>query len=153
MIDKSYQREITVKNTPGAAFLALTMEFDKWWMVGSKPVNRVGDELTFRFDTTYWTMRVIGLIPDKSVEFECIEAHHFHEGLPESILKEWEGTKLKWQIEEVGDKAKILFVHEGLIPSLNCYNICETGWDHYFVNSLKEYLDIDISDDKTRKFI
>jgi len=141
MADKSYAREIITKNSPGAAYRALTLGFDKWWTAGNNPVTKVGDELTFRFDTTFWTMRVIGLVPDKSVEFECIEAHHFHEGLSELILEEWKGTKLKWKIEVVGDKTKISFVHDGLIPSLNCYDICETGWDYYFVNSLKNYLD------------
>ena len=140
MINNIYIRDIIISNTPDAAYRAITSEFDKWWTAGSRPVNEVGDEITFRFDTTYWTMRVIRLIPNEKVEFECIQAHHFHEGLPESILKEWEGTKLKWKIEEHGDKIKISFVHEGLNSSLNCYDICEQGWDHYFVNCLKNYL-------------
>jgi uncharacterized protein YndB with AHSA1/START domain len=140
MIDNSYTREIIISNTPSAAYRALTSEFDKWWTAGSRPVTEVGDEITFRFDTTYWTMRVIKLRPNEDIEFECIEAHHFHKGLPASILKEWEGTKLKWKIEQHGDNTIISFVHEGLNPSLYCYDICERGWDHYFVKSLKNYL-------------
>ncbi len=75
------------------------------------------------------------------MELECIEAHHIHEGLPESILNEWEGTKLIWQIQQEGENTKIMFTHDGLIPSLDCYDVCEAGWDHFFVNSLKGYLD------------
>ena len=86
-------------------------------------------------------MRVIKLVPNKRVELECIEAHHVHEGLSESIREEWMGTKLKWTIEGKGDQTRISFMHEGLVPTLNCYEICEAGWDHFFVNSLKSYLD------------
>lgn len=141
MSANSYTREIIVSNTPHAAYRALTSEFDKWWTECSGPVIAVGDEVTFRFDPTYWKMRATKLVPNESVELKCIEAHHIHEGLPASIRKEWEGTILKWHIQQQGDCTKISFIHEGLIPSLNCYEICEMGWDHFFVNSLKKYLD------------
>ena len=141
MSTNSYTREIIVSNTPDDAYRALTSEFDKWWTECSGPIIAVGDEVTFRFAPTYWTMRATKLEPNKSVELECIEAHHIHEGLPDSIRKEWEGTKLKWDIQQQGDSTKISFVHEGLVPSLDCYEICEMGWDHFIVNSLKKYLD------------
>ena len=141
MFANSYTREIIVSNTPSAAYRALTTEFDKWWTVSSGRVTAEGDIITFRFNPTYWTMRVTKLVPNKCVELECTEAHHIHEGLPASVLKEWERTKLKWDIQQEGNKTKISFVHEGLVPSLNCYEICEMGWDHFFVNSLKKYLD------------
>jgi hypothetical protein len=140
MSTNSYTREIIVSNTPDAAYRALTSEFGKWWTESSGPINAAGDKVTFRFDPTYWTMRSTKLLPNTIVELECIEAHHIHEGLPASIRKEWEGTKLIWNIQQQGDNTKITFVHD-LIPSLNCYKICEMGWDHFFVSSLKQYLD------------
>lgn len=136
----SYRREIIVSNTPSAAYKALTTEFNKWWTTSTNPVMNVGETVTFKFDPTYWTMRATELIPDKHVELECIEANHVDEGLPASFRSEWEGTKLKWTIQQCGDNTKITFVHDGLAPSLNCYEICEIGWDHFFVNSLKNYL-------------
>jgi len=141
VVANSYTREIIVSNTPSAAYRALTSEFNKWWTDSSDPVTAEGDTVMFRFDPTYWTMRATKLMPDINVELECIEAHHIHEGLPASIRKEWEGTKLKWNIQQQEDNTKISFVHEGLVPSLDCYEICEMGWDHFFVNSLKNYLD------------
>jgi len=86
-------------------------------------------------------MRANSLIPDSSVELECIEAHHVHKGLPSSILNEWKGTRLTWKIEKQEDKTKITFVHDGLVPSLDCYEVCEQGWDYFFVNSLSAFLD------------
>lgn len=140
-MDTNYTREIIVSNMPKAAYQALTTGFDKWWTTDCTPISVVGDKITVRFGTTYWVMRANNLVPDSFVELECIEAHHMHEGLPSSILDEWQGTKLKWDILKYGDKTKIVIVHEGLIPSLNCYEVCEQGWDYYFVKSLRQYLD------------
>lgn len=137
----NYTREIIVSSTPGAAYKALTTDFDKWWTADCNLISESGDKITFRFGLTYWVMRASTLIPDEIVELECIEAHHVHDSLPSSILKEWEGTKLKWEIQKQKEKTKIVFVHEGLMPSLRCFEVCEHGWDYFFVNSLKQYLD------------
>lgn len=141
MTASHYIRSIIVANTPGAAYQALTTGFGKWWTPGSNAITVVGETITFRFDPTYWVMRAISLIPEKYVELECIEAHHIHDGLPSSILEEWAGTKLKWDIRKQEGHTEITLTHEGLEPSLDCYEICEEGWDFFFVNSLKKYLD------------
>jgi len=136
-----YTREIVVSNSPGAAYQALTTAFDKWWTTSCNPISETGDKITFRFGSTYWVMCASSLTTDSSVELECIEAHHVHDGLPSSILDEWKGTKLKWEIQKEEEKTKIILVHEGLTPSLECYEVCEQGWEYFFVNSLKQYLD------------
>ncbi len=28
----------------------------------------------------------------------------------------------------------------GLVPTLECFEVCAQGWDYFFVNSLKQYL-------------
>ena len=140
-LNTSYTREITVANTADAAYRALTSDFDKWWTTSCDSISETGDIITFRFGPAYWVMRAINLIPDRLVELECIEAHHVHEGLPASILQEWEKTRLEWEIVAQGENTRIMFVHEGLLPSLDCYEVCVQGWDYFFSSSLKQYLD------------
>ena len=89
-------------------------------------------------------MRVNKLIPDQLIELQCIEANHIHPGSTASIREEWLGSKLKWRIIPDSQGTKILFVHEGLLPNLECYKICEAGWDFYFLTSLRNYLDCGI---------
>ena len=137
----SYTREIIVSATPEAAYRAVTAGFDRWWTTRCNPISQAGDRITFRFGPSSWVMRARMLKPHNCVELECIEAHHVHEGAPSSIRREWEGTRLTWHIEEQGEETKITFVHEGLLPSLNCYGVCEQGWDFFFLRSLKSYLD------------
>lgn len=137
----NYTREIVVSSTPVETYKALTTEFSEWWTDDCNSVADVGDKITFRFGHSYWIMRAHKLVPDKLVELECIEAHHIHDGLSSSILNEWKGSKLKWDIRKKEAKTQIIFVHEGLVPSLECYKVCEQGWDYFFVNSLKQYLE------------
>ncbi|NNE48123.1 MAG: hypothetical protein HKN37_15840 [Rhodothermales bacterium] len=141
MWTEDYTREIVISNTASAAFRALTAEFGEWWTPISSPITKVGELVTFTFDATHWTMRVLKLVAAECVELQCIDAHHVHEGLPNSILKEWQGTVLSWSIRAENGRTRIGFVHKGLAPSLDCYEVCERGWDHYFVNCLKVYLD------------
>ena len=140
MVENSLTREILVSVSPSSAYRALTTDFDKWWATYTGESSKVGGVVTFRLDPTYWTMRVTKLAPNQLVEMECIEANHVVEGLTESIREEWVGTKLRWEIEPIGEGTRISFVHEGLTPSLNCHEICNAGWDRFFVNSLGDYL-------------
>lgn len=87
MASNNYTQNIVVSCSPDAAYKALTSEFDKWWTHESGSVASVGDNITFKFDDTYWTMRVNSLSPNY-LEFECMDAHHIHDGLQASILKE-----------------------------------------------------------------
>ena len=140
-MNSNYTREIVVSSTPAAAYKALTTGFDKWWTTGTNQITETGDKITFKFGPSYWVMRAIKLVSESMVELECIEAHHLHDGLPSSILNEWKGSKLKWEIQKRKEKTKIVLVNEGLVPSLECYEVCEQGWDYFFVISLQLYLD------------
>lgn len=139
MESSDYCRDIVVSCSAYAAYRAVTCEYDKWWTPDAGSVFSVGDTIKFVFDSTYWLMRANALAPDY-IELECIEACHVHPGLPESIRKEWEGTKLKWKIQEQNGRTKITLKHEGLVPALECFEICKQGWDFFFVSSLEKYL-------------
>ena len=140
MKKQSYTREIVVSADPSMAYRALTQEIDRWWAPQSDVISSVGDQVSFRFPPTTWTMQVSRLIPGRLIELECIEANHIYEGAPDTIREEWIGTTLIWELEEVEEQTRIGFVHQGLVPKLDCYEICEAGWDHYFVNELQQYL-------------
>lgn len=146
MSDKeSYVREIAVSASPEAAYRALTEEIGKWWVMPDGDANKVGDIPVFRFGRTYWKMRVTELVSAHKVVWECIEANHIDKQISESAKKEWEGTTLTWEITGKNNgknvSSIIHFVHDGLSPSLECYEVCKNGWDYFFVSSLKKYLD------------
>ncbi len=143
MSNQNYSRSITVKNTANAAFMALTQDIEKWWTKPDRPLKNVGDRAKFTFppSKSFWTFEATDIQQNLLVEMRCVDAMHIHEGQPEEIEKEWLDTVVVWKIFSQGDETTVSCEHIGLVPELRCYNVCETGWDMFFVSSLKAYLD------------
>jgi hypothetical protein len=139
----NYSKGINVSASADAAYAAITQGMQHWWTEASAAFNKVGDEATFVFkpNPTAWTFRATKLEPAQYAELECIDANHVHEGLPESIAKEWLGTKLIFEIKPDTQGSFIKFTHEGLNASLDCHEICVGGWDYFIAESLKKYLE------------
>lgn len=143
MNDQNYSRTITVSATPQQAYWALTEGMHEWWTKPDAPMLQVGDKSKFTFPPgeSYWTFEAVSLVPSEKVEMVCIAALHLHEGQPKEIETEWLNTRVAWTIQPSGDQTKIHVEHHGLIPVLHCYEICQMGWDFFFVKSLAAFLD------------
>jgi hypothetical protein len=75
-------------------------------------------------------MRVDEAAEPELVVWTCLE----NSGHPE-----WEGTRIIFELDDNEHEASLLrFRHEGLIPRLDCYLVCESGWDHFLV-SIADY--------------
>ena len=141
-IKENYFRRILVPVSSKTAYHALTDNIGKWWTEPEGNASNIGDTPTFHFDegNTHWKMKVLNLVPNEFIHWECIEASHFSSNLDEDAKEEWLGTKLEWKFQHKNGKTEISLLHEGLSPELKCFNICERGWDFFFVTKLKEYL-------------
>ena len=139
MTGPGYSTDLLISAKPESVYNAITKDIDKWWTELSNQALQVGDWLIVRFEkTTSWAMTVSEAFPNRSLVWKVAEANHDLEGI--STKDEWKGTTINWTIEENGTGSKITFVHEGLVPTLECYEICEAGWG-YFLGSLKSYLE------------
>ena len=150
---QSYQQSITVETSPAEVYEALTTGYDYWWTsTKGKSFKKIGDNIKFTFlpNTSYWTLEAKTLLPNKFVELECVDAFHVISGKPELSITEWLGTKIAWSIESNGDKTDLHFTHDGLIPTLHCYEECKAGWDMFFVDSLKAYLNTGVGSPHTQ---
>ncbi len=143
MSDQSYKRTISVSASPERAYWALTEGMHEWWTTPDLKMMKVGDRSKFTFPPgkSFWTFMATRLEPFRRVEMVCVDALHIHEGHPKDIEAEWLGTRITWSIEAKTDGAEITVEHHGLVPTLLCYEICEAGWDFFFVKSLKAFLD------------
>ncbi|USD66762.1 SRPBCC domain-containing protein [Vibrio sp. SCSIO 43136] len=137
-----FRQTIRVKSTPAQVFKAVTLDYRYWWTKASGQVYYLRDDVTFRFDDTYWTFVVVKLEQNQVVEMLCTDAHHVHEGLDSSIDREWLGTKLRWDIDACSDDehCEVTLTHIGLNDELDCYHVCQAGWNYYLTESLKSYL-------------
>ncbi|MEM9798361.1 MAG: SRPBCC domain-containing protein [Pseudomonadota bacterium] len=143
MTIKNYRKSIEVASGVAAAFDAVTQDVGHWWTEPDRPLREIGDRAKFGFPPgrSYWTFELTKTDRPVHAEWRCVDALHLHEGQPEAIQTEWLGTTVTWDIAETAKGTVIEIEHVGLTPKLLCYDICEAGWDLFFLGSLKQYLD------------
>ncbi|MFC1558812.1 SRPBCC domain-containing protein, partial [candidate division KSB1 bacterium] len=139
MSGRSYSTELLISAKPESVYSAITKDIDKWWTELSNQALQAGDQLIVRFEkTTSWVMTVSEAFPNRSLVWKVTEANHDLEGI--TTKDEWKGTIIKWKIAGNESESKVTFTHEGLVPALECYEICIAGWGN-FLGSLKNYLE------------
>ncbi|MEL7163936.1 MAG: SRPBCC domain-containing protein [Pseudomonadota bacterium] len=143
MSKANYRKSIEVTSHASAAFDAVTLGVEHWWTKPDQPLRKIGDRAKFGFPPgrSYWTFELVDAVRPHRVVWHCVDALHIHQGQPKEIETEWLGTTLEWGIVETGNCTIVTFEHCGLTPQLLCYDVCETGWDIFFLGSLKAYLD------------
>ncbi len=142
MTVQDYKKSILVTADADAAFNAVTVGVENWWTRPDQPLRQLGDRAKFLFPPgmSYWAFELTILDRPRLVEWTCVDALHVHGGQPEEIEKEWLGTKVNWTITPEAKGTKIEIKHAGLTPELLCYDVCQAGWDKFFLGSLKDYL-------------
>ncbi len=119
-------------------YAAITEHIADWWsndLTGA--TARVGDHFNIAFGGTRKTFEIIEAIPDGFVAWKCLKAYIDLDSLKNK--SEWVDTKILWTFSADDKETTIHFMHQGLQKSLECYAVCEAGWDQ-FLDSLTAYL-------------
>ncbi|MBL4669078.1 MAG: SRPBCC domain-containing protein [Flavobacteriales bacterium] len=136
----NYKTTIEVKSSQKNTFKAVSKELNKWWgRVDNSDINKVGDIFSVYFEDTEWQFEITKFSMHDEIHWKCIFSNHTVPGL-ENVKEEWLNTEIVWKLKEVEEGVEISFEHVGLTPALNCYDVCNNGWD-FFINSLKDYLE------------
>lgn len=133
MTDKSFTTSFVVNQTPEDVFNAVT-NVRGWW---SKDITgdtkNQDDEFEFTVPGVHYSkQKLIEIIPNKKVVWFITDANM-------TFLKdadEWVNTKVIFEITKEGDKTKLTFTHEGLVPEIECYKMCMPAWTQYVEGSL-----------------
>lgn len=132
MTKQDYQSAITAAVTPKEAFSTIT-RVSEWWTAhldGSS--KKTGDIFTVHFGETFVTFKITEAIPDKKIVWLVTDCNlHWIKD-----KKEWKNTQMSFDISSENKLTRINFTHTGLVPEIECYNDCTTGWDHYIKESL-----------------
>jgi uncharacterized protein YndB with AHSA1/START domain len=137
MSDNSLTIEIVVPNSPEEVFDAVT-NVRQWW---SEDIHgetaAVGDEFTFSDHVEHWCrFRLTEVTPAKRVVWRVVDSRlDFVEN-----RTEWTGTQVFFDITSTSDGTVLRFTHEGLRPTVECYEACSRGWDFYINQSIKEFI-------------
>src|SRR5205085_5016531 len=95
------------------------------------------DEFTYQYkDVHSCKMRLIEVVPDKKIVWLCLD-NYFSFTKDKS---EWINTRIIFEISQNGNKTKLNFTHQGLVPEYECYEACENGWTNYIKHSLRDLI-------------
>jgi hypothetical protein len=135
---KDFTLTFLADQSPSQVFKAI-INVRGWWQgfyneqIDGK-TDKVNDEFSFRAgDGAHQTeQKLIELVPDKRVvwlvtfsKLSFIEKQD-----------EWKGTRLVFEITATGNKTQVRFTHQGLVPDIECYEACSSGWKLYLEQKL-----------------
>ena len=132
MKQRDYHTSITVDATTHEAFESIN-NVSQWWtesLEGSS--QKLNDEFTVRFGETFVTVKIVELIPDRKIVWHVIDCNK--PWLKDK--KEWKDTKNSFEIFKNDNKTQINFTHLGLVPEIECFEVCSNAWSQYIQQSL-----------------
>jgi hypothetical protein len=133
-----YKKSITVSKPASEVYAAITEYISDWWsndLTGA--AAQAGNNFTIAFGKTQKTFEIIKAIPNEQIIWKCVKAYIDVESLKNKA--EWVGTKMIWTLNTHEQNTTLTFLHEGLNESLECFSVCEAGWNQ-FLASLQAYL-------------
>lgn len=137
MATKNFTTTMLVDKTPKETFNAIN-NVRGWW---STTLKGTSDQLDGEFiyqhkEMHKSTQRVKELIPNEKVTWLVTESNlSFTEK-----KDEWNNTTITFDISKKDDQTQIVFTHNGLVPSLECFNACSGGWNYYLHQSLVPFI-------------
>ena len=109
-----------------------------WWTTEGEVAIRQGDLMRLNWSPRDFIVFRLDLMRSpKAMEWTCVEQHDAN--LPQ--VDEWVGTTLRFRFSPSAEGTVLDFEHAGLVPSLDCYDVCENGWDFFLRRSLTELVE------------
>ena len=132
MKTQDYQNSISADITPNEVFDAIC-RVSEWWTTNIKGSSRnLNDVFVVHFGDTSVTFKIIEVVPDQKIVWLVTDCYlDWIEN-----KKEWNGTRIVFEIVSKGKTTQINFTHIGLVPELECYENCNEGWNFHFGESL-----------------
>lgn len=135
---KSYTTTITVDKDISSAFNSIK-NFRAWWSEEIEGnTDKVGETFFYHYKDVHLSkIKLIEMDTDKKLVYQVTD-NEFNFTKDKT---EWIDTKLIFDLSTEGNKTKIVFTHEGLVPEYECYNVCNDAWTSYIQGSLKNFIE------------
>src|SRR6266498_4506507 len=126
-----------IANITAKEAVEMISHVSEWWISNIKGKSqKLNDVFTVRLGTTWKTVKIIKVVPDKKVVWQVTDCY-----LPCNNDKtEGKNTKIVWEVSTTKDSTQISFTHLGLVPELQCYNQCKKSWSSYIKESLFKFI-------------
>lgn len=140
MENKNYYRAILVNSSAEEAMKKIS-QIKLWWRKDfSDKAEKLNDKFTVPFgehngEKSFVDFIVSEFVSNKKVVWKVTDCY-----LPWfQNKKEWNNTEVVFNLLEEDGKTKIDFTHIGLVPGVECYEVCEKGWDGH-INTLEKFI-------------
>lgn len=137
MQNQNFTTVLLVDQTPEAVFNAIN-NVRGWWseeIEGS--TDKLNEEFRYHYEDVHsCKMRIIESIPNEKIVWIVLD-NYFKFTKDKS---EWKDTKVIFEISKQDNKTQLRFIHLGLVPEYECYDICRDAWSNYIQNSLRSLI-------------
>lgn len=137
MTNADFTITIAVDQSAHEAYDAINRPRDWWGKEIEGATDRLGAQWTYRYkDIHYSKHETTELVPERRVVWSVVDSKL-------SFLKdqaEWVGTRIVFDIDRKDDKTEIRFTHAGLVPDVECFDICVDAWSGLIKNSLRKLI-------------
>jgi len=109
-----------------------------WWVKNvTGSAEKVNDEFTVDFGAPACVkFKITEFIPKSKIAWLVTDCF-----LPFLNDKtEWTDTKVVFEISTENNQTTIYFTHQGIVPQVECYDMCVKGWTQYISGSLRKLL-------------
>lgn len=131
----SFSTTTTVAGSPAEVFAAV-LNTSAWWNTAIEGrTTHVGDEFGFEVAGLHRTrIRVTEATPSRRLEWLVVE-NNFGFVTDQS---EWVGDRMVFDFEPVEAGTKVTFTQHGLVPELECFDVCSNAWGFFIGASLRQ---------------
>jgi regulatory protein YycH of two-component signal transduction system YycFG len=136
-VNQNYSTTFTVNQTPEEAFAAIN-NVRGWWSEEIEGnTDKLGAEFKYHYqDVHRCTFKITEFVPGKKVVWHVLD-NYFNFVRDKT---EWTGTDVVFEIAKKGDKTEVHFIHVGLVPAYECYDVCSNAWGSYITSSLRNLM-------------
>ncbi len=123
---ESFTTTIDIARPAQEVFNSIT-NVPNWWSKDFEgSCSNMNDQFTIHHPGQHYSkQRVTEVMPGKKLVWLVTESE-----MPwlQKNRQEWTDTKMIFELSESGDKTMLRFTHFGLVPKMECYSLCKTGW-------------------------
>jgi len=115
----------------------LLLDIKEWWsgLYGETITGKstkIDDEFCFLAGegVHFSKQKLVELVPHSKIVWLVLESRltFLYD------IEEWNGTRIRFDINRQGESSLVKFRHEGLIPEIECYHNCSSAWNGYMKN-------------------
>lgn len=137
MTNSNFTTKLVVDRTPEEVFKAVNNPRGWWSQNMEGETDQLGAVFYYHYkDVHRATFKITEFVPGQKVVWHVL--HNDFNFIKDKT--EWNGTDVVFEIAKKGDKTELRFTHVGLVPSYECYNVCEDAWSTYIKHSLYDLI-------------